>query len=370
MIDIKKEFSLKSFSFPLKSRWNLTYYKTLEQNLGFFEKKIENLSDSSEIKQRLKLELPNIKKSNEQILKIITSYLQGKSGKAYDILEELLESTFYRDRILTLVEKDSSFSDGSSRLIRIRSSLNQLTSREEMFHIPFSKRHLVANQRFSIAGLPCLYLGSSIYVCWLELERVDFGQLWISGYRSLKKFKLLNLAYDLNILIKQYENGKIDTELFINYFFLWPIVMACNYQVKYPGSPFHEEYIIPSLLLQWIIFGDLNKNIAGLKYLSTKLEKYDDPNFGINYVFPPINITEKYDFCPILKNQFKLSKPLSWELMSILPPVDVCAHGSGIVADNIEEALLKNYSISRFGYIEEQVFSMLFDKIKNPKLIV
>jgi len=366
MKDIRKEFSLKSFSFPLKSKGNQAYYKTLTQHLELFEKKIEKLEEIAEISSGIKSELPNIKTSNKQILKIISSYLLGNSGSAYEILEELLEDEFYQKRITQLVEKNSSFSNSESKLIRIRDSQDQLNIREEMFHIPFSKRHLVANQRFSIAGLPCLYLGSSIYVCWLELGRQDFGKLWITGYQSQNNFKLLNLAYDLNIIMNQYENNEIDSELFINYFLLWPFVMACSFQVKYPGAQFHEEYIIPSLLLQWITFR--NKDIVGLKYLSTKLENYDNPSFGINYVFPPIEITDEYDFCPKLRERFKLTNPLSWELMSILPPIDVAICGSGIKAENIEEALLKNYSISRFGYIEKQVFSMDFDHIKNPKV--
>lgn len=31
-------------------------------------------------------------------------------------------------------------------------------SKDEMFHIPYDKRDLVGNQRFSLSGLPCLYL--------------------------------------------------------------------------------------------------------------------------------------------------------------------------------------------------------------------
>lgn len=365
--EIKKEFALKSFSFPLRSRDNLSYFKTLEQNFALFEKKIENLNDANEITIKLKSELGTIKKNNSQILNIIKTYLEGKSGQAYNLLSSIFQNEKYRNRIIQLIDKDPSSSNGNLKYIRIRSTNDTLTTREEMFHIPYSKRYLVANHRYSISGLPCLYLGSSIYVCWLELGRLDFGNLWISGFQAQDKIRFLNLAYDLNIIIKQFEENVIDSENFIDYFILWPITMACSFQVKYPGAIFHEEYIIPSLLLQWITFGDLKENITGLKYLSTKLARYDNQNYGINYVFPPAVVTDEYDFCPQLSNLFKLTCPLSWELMSILPPVDVCVYGSGIVAENIEEALLKSYPVSRFGYIEQQVFSMRFEKIYNPK---
>jgi len=366
MKEIKKEFSLKSFSFPLKSQSNLSYYKTLTKRFDLFEKKIDKISENDSISLRIKQEIENIKNNNSKILKIISTYLLGNSGEAYHVLENLLEETFYNERIYRLIEKNNLFSNVKPKLFRLRISSNQIFSREEMFHIPFSKRHLVANQRFSIAGLPCLYLGSSIYVCWLELGRKDFGELWVAGYMTESNFKILNLAYDLNVIISQYEKGEIDSEQFVNYFMLWPLVMACSFQVKYPEAPFHEEYIIPNLLLQWITYK--NKDIVGLKYLSTKLEDYDQYNYGINYVFPPIKITDEYDYCPVLSNRFKLTNPLSWELMSNLPPADVVAMGSGIQAENIEEALLKNYGISRFGYIEKQVFSMKFENIKNTKV--
>lgn len=367
MNELKKQFTIKSFSFPLKSQNNLTYYKTLKKGLDLFEDKIIKMKDDHLTCSRIKAEFVNIESSNKKILQIISSYLLGNSGNAYGILEELLESDFYKEKISYLIEKDNSFFNNNSKLLRVRVSEEQLLTREEMFHIPFSKRHFVANQRFSIAGLPCLYLGSSIYVCWLELGRKDFGELWLSGFRSQNNFKLLNLAYDLNIIINQLENEEIDAEQFMNYFLLWPLVMASCFQVKYPKAPFHEEYIIPSLLLQWITFK--NKNIVGLKYLSTKLENYENPKYGINYVFPPIEITDEYDFCPQLKSRFKLTQPLSWELMSILPQSDVAVCGEGIKAENLEDALLKNYEISRFGYIERQVFSMESDQVKNPKIV-
>ena len=48
-------------------------------------------------------------------------------------------------------------------------------SKDEMFHIPYEKRNLVGNQRFSLSGLPCLYLGGSSYICWEELGRKDLS---------------------------------------------------------------------------------------------------------------------------------------------------------------------------------------------------
>src|SRR4029077_14880750 len=55
--------------------------------------------------------------------------------------------------------------------------------KRSLFHIPFNERHKVARQRYSIPGLPCLYLGGTLYVCWLEMNRPNFDSLFISRFR-------------------------------------------------------------------------------------------------------------------------------------------------------------------------------------------
>lgn len=359
MENFKSISSLEPFSFPLKSQGNLSYFDTLKKTLRLFEKLVSELKESDSVTVSVKSELQGLKDSNKKILKVISSYLEGNSGKAYKTLDGLLKSPFYKSKLNSLLETLSE----KTELLRVRISLEPLVARDQMFHIPFSKRHLVANQRFSIAGLPCLYLGSSIYVCWLELGRKDFGGLWISGFRPNKSLKVLNLAYDLDLIINQFHERKINEAQFVNMFLLWPLVMASCFQVKHPQAPFHEEYIISSLLLQWVKSQD--GDIKGLKYLSTKLETYEDPFFGINYVFPPEAVT-KSGFCENLVNYFELTNPLSWELISLLPPIDMTFAMEAIKAKNIEELIAKNYKHTRFGYIEQQVFGMAFSDVESP----
>lgn len=76
---------------------------------------------------------------------------------------------------------------------------------------------------------------------------------------------------------------------------------------------------------------------------------------------------DHFEYCPILSKEFILTNPLSWELLTTLPQADVVAHGSGIKAENIEDALIDNYEYSKFGFVEEQVFSMTFDTVRKPK---
>lgn len=70
-------------------------------------------------------------------------------------------------------------------------------SKDEMFHIPYEKRNLVGNQRFSLSGLPCLYLGGSSYICWEEshdsgnpVDFKDLGTLFMDIIYFVSDFKL------------------------------------------------------------------------------------------------------------------------------------------------------------------------------------
>ena len=58
---------------------------------------------------------------------------------------------------------------------RFRCGNNYDYSINDLFHIPYSKRTLVNNYRYSIAGHPSLYLGQSTFVCWNELRKPDFN---------------------------------------------------------------------------------------------------------------------------------------------------------------------------------------------------
>lgn len=365
---LKKVFGGPVFNYPLKSYENTGYSKTLEIKLIKFADKVRQLPDNSQFFNKIKSQTDEIDLLKNRLISSVSSYLWGSQKDASIQFEILINSSFVKEKILNLsetLEKATKVKGG--RLFRIRESENELFEREDMFHIPFTKRHLVENHRFSIAGLPCLYLGSSIYVCWLEIQKPNFSNIYISGFKTTNSLRVINLAYTLDSIINDLESGDLEINRFIEKFLLWPLIMACSFQTKYPKAPFHEEYIIPTLLLEWITYSNSSVGISGLKYLSTKLNSSKKKNYGINYVIPPKDLLDKYEYCPILSKEFILTNPLPWELLTILPPADVVALGSGIKAENIEDALLDNYENSRFGFVEEQVFSMAFDILKKPK---
>lgn len=185
--------------------------------------------------------------------------------------------------------------------------------RKEIFHVPFNIRYRVAKQRYSIEGLPCLYLAACSYTAWLELNRPNFNDLWASSFRVTEVTPILDFAFTIEKLEQEFlipENEKC-----VKYKLkLFPFIIATSFRVKYPNALFHEEYIISNIILQWVMN---NERFKGIRYLSTKLEFYSTPNLwcAANFVLPPSKHTNE-DYNPFLSNLFKLTLPQNWSVLT------------------------------------------------------
>lgn len=82
-------------------------------------------------------------------------------------------------------------------------------SSEDMLHIPFNKRHIVKSERFSIPGLPCLYLGNSSYACWVEMGCPADHRFNVAPILLDNTQKVLNLTVSISALYAF--NDKIQT---------------------------------------------------------------------------------------------------------------------------------------------------------------
>ena len=75
-----------------------------------------------------------------------------------------------------------------------KGTADQIEDIWSMYHIPFNMREKVESQRFSIPGLPCLYLSKSVYTCWMELKQPSDSELYVSRARVDDNIKIFNLA--------------------------------------------------------------------------------------------------------------------------------------------------------------------------------
>lgn len=297
----------------------------------------ELLLFDGELSKNLNKFLPNIQKLCTQINKSIDKYYLGDTVKAYNQLGAgLKEVESFLTTRGTGVSRDSTLS-----LYRSRIGGNKIYSNKEMFHIPFELRDRVTSQRFSIPGLPCLYLGNSAYICWEEMGKPDINTLQVSRIDVPRnKLKLLDFAItpsQINYIFTQLNDKETEDEWLLNYLVKWPIIFTSTLKTTNRNSSFKPEYIIPQLLLQWI---SNNKDLDGIVYFSSRIDtdfkKYMGSN--INYVIP-VKTNSRNGFCIKLKNYFKITEPVSWQLINIGKPNYAIKH-----ADTELEKWIENSS--------------------------
>ena len=284
-----------------------------------------NFLNEFKIKNKTRL---NIDLLIKRVLKIqlgitesLQEFLAGDIKEAYDIFDD----TFSDKHIQRITIPLKEICNYDQPLYRVRKSDKPLLNREDIFHIPFSCRHLVSAQRYSVAGLPCLYLGSSLYVCWQEMDKPDFDKLYISSFISQDtKSKILNFVPQLKTSIntKEWSSEELRTNNYIkaSYLVLWPLIFSCSYIKTHENSSFTQEYIIPNLLMQWISTRGQSP-ISGIAYSSTKMKKSLGSKLSINVVLPPkatYRQTTQKDFCPRLSSLFDFTPPVSWQVLKTL----------------------------------------------------
>jgi len=306
-------------------------------------------------KERIK---EQIDYSKSIIVKSISSFLKGN---VFDAVNEIGSIFKYFD------EKTISI---NHPLYRGRiSNTNYLFNREDMFHIPLNKRNLVKNQRFSLSGFPCLYLGETTFSCWEELERPDYGMTNFVSLKSNRDLRVLDLTYP-------YEITSIKDIVKIS------VIIACSLKTN-KEDDFKSEYILPQLILhRFIKQRNSNKSDSdGIAYHSISLYNVKERIFQfqedvaskelnryISYVIPVSdvdnkeNVKEKY-FCSQLVNLFNISESISSNIRVFQKSLT-----NNIIPDNFEK--YKNlYQNSCFAdidkYLEKASMSRLVEICKR-----
>lgn len=353
-----------TFEYPLESL-KVGYLGTLEQRLEEYAKRLEELSDNS-ISQEVKESIVDIRTLNHNIIQIIKTYLSGQTEDAYKYFGDMLNHQ--REHLEALIEEKQ---EEEEVLYRVRAS--EAKGRKGIFHIPFNMRHLVSTMRYSIAGVPCLYFGNTIYACWLEMGKPDLNSLNISKFRNAIPVKILNFAITFKTLdgIPTFnENGyrPYSKEKIIHFLKIYPLVLACSFKKKEENASFHMEYIIPNMLLQWI--SSQKTHVDGIKYFSTKMKHDSYDSIGANIVFPPKENKDSMEgFCPKLEKTFKFTAPISWHMINTFPLKDVNTHSPVVVGDHekiiqsSDEVMGSHYKMTKFYQIEENIddyFEFLF----------
>lgn len=230
--------------------------------------------DKESIKRKYKKEISKYRE-------ICKSYKKGNIGKALELMQDVLKSN---KQISTF-----SLQRGHDLLFRVRKNEDyQLYGRAEMFHMPLNMVSEISNQRYSINGFPCLYLGASIYDCWEECRRPDIERLNVVAYKYVgsKPLKFLLIDYPKDI------SGLLDYKNVV-------LFLHCSYFSKNDEDKHKAEYVIPELLLHSLIAMRDHKaegydprfDFDGIAYLSSRFFKPsclfpNNHDLMMNYVIP------------------------------------------------------------------------------------
>ncbi|EIW8467479.1 hypothetical protein DV717_20820 [Klebsiella pneumoniae] len=283
---------------------------------------INKYKEENTTKLRFDNLISRVTELRDGIKNCLQNFLSGDIKEAYLDLEKTLELDIIYRHIQHITIPLKSICSREKPLYRVRKSDTPLTNRMEIFHIPFSKRHLVGAQRYSVDGLPCLYLGTSLYVCWQEMNKPDFDKLYISAFTTNdNKSRILNFAPSLLSEISQDDGSTTNPiQRKASYLTLWPLIIACSYKKNHPESKFTQEYIVSNLLMQWIS-QRIKSQIVGIAYFSTHMKKTKNSIKSINVVFPPKSTykqTIDFDYSPKLSSLFKFTPPVSWQVLKTL----------------------------------------------------
>jgi hypothetical protein len=270
------------------------------------------------LKKEITSHLPLIEGQINSILSSVDMYYRGFPSESYRKLSASL-NILLKQKLLPIQTVPLSFK--GKNFYRIRVSSNKNLTKADLFHIPFQMREKVSTQRYSIPGLPCLYLGDSTFVCWEELGRPNFDNMHIARFDlSASNFKFLFFNISVND-VRDRSFVKTNDGIYISqlvvFLCYWPIFAACSTVVEKPDDVFKPEYIVPQLLLQWLV---KTKGIDGIQYKSNRINVTGHSLGTFTNVVIPIKDINESGFCHQLVSKIKLTNPISWQLLDIADP--------------------------------------------------
>lgn len=338
----KKIFDEENLFLPI--RWDGTDFAiTLRKLFNYYVKRVELMIIDEERSKYNWRCLENIEMVCSSILKAVNHYFNGFPSKAYNCFEDVMRILMreplqiYQKSIMEQFNASSSkrYNEESLSLFRVVSvGDDRPYPRTRIFHTPYNLRSKVSSSRYSIAGYPSLYLGTSLELCCEEIHLNPHYNFTLAAIYRLERtveytntnIRVIELGIKpqdffekqhLNQNFQRYiPNPVLDSKRTKSTYLLWyPLIAACSYIRTNRNDPFAAEYIIPQLLMQWVRNEmDSNKiehfeQLVGIRYFSCASQRASD--MGFNYVFPTSGQQQNANcpYCAVLAKSFQLTRP-------------------------------------------------------------
>lgn len=301
------------------------------------------------------IDIEDIRKTIDEINTIIEYEYKGLHWMAFDRFSSLVndeDSPLHQSLVI----------DGTGTVPTTFYRMRRMAERrdisyQDLFHLPLSKRNYVANGRFGLPGYPCLYLGASIYACWEEMARPPMSESMVSRLECQEPLRLL----DLRVPTKEHFKKRL------SYLWAMPVIIASSVVVHEPAGTFKPEYIIPHLIMEFIVsyneIGEDDEPMHGVLY--TSVFKSEDFNYPldklVNVALPVMKPLESKVFCKELCRLFKMTRPTCDEIEQAK------SNGYPTLEYNKEKRCLTEYKGMVVDY-EHSTFGYLEQRINNTKL--
>ncbi|NLB17374.1 MAG: hypothetical protein GX825_01240 [Syntrophomonadaceae bacterium] len=220
------------------------------------------------------------------------------------------------------------YAEGFQRLFRGRVADNAEFLEKELLHIPFSLRNKVTNQRYSLSGFPCLYLGASVYACWLELDKPTFDRLNIIRFQAVRGMKYIDLSlmpFNCLYMAKMIERKEQWLEykekesnivsLCEKCLYTMPLIMACSIinEKRANHDSFRSEYVIPQLFMHSIADGKFGA--VTVKFTSNKVVGRAEPWAEFTLAMIPKQTKDDEVLSSELGEQFAVTNAMNARLL-------------------------------------------------------
>lgn len=131
-------------------------------------------------------------------MRAIDVYYKGEITNAHNIIKNLIEDCMKYPLAVYSIDMSAAFQGIKGTEIQFfRARVSEEPkgfSTKEMLHLPVTKRGKTGSYKFSIPGIPSLYLGNTSYACWIEMGRLAEHDFNVSPVILDNSQKIFNLA--------------------------------------------------------------------------------------------------------------------------------------------------------------------------------
>ncbi len=280
-----EQIDFQKFAMPFVIKSDNEYFVSVRKMLSYLISELQRCKVKDTI-------VETIKEYKDKVILSISLYYQGNLVDAQTIINKIIDEFDNSAPAITDINSSFAFPGGNSEHSEVQFFRARLSDRvvefsaNEMLHIPFNKRQIVKSERFSIPGLPCLYLGNSSYACWVEMGCPADHRFNVSPIVLDNTQRVLNLTASMNSLYEFNEAelslSDVETEKYvINLLKLFVLTLCTSYKVEEDNRSFKSEYI----LSQMIMLACKSRNLDGITYYSKQIpSEMLAFNVGVNLV--------------------------------------------------------------------------------------